>query len=623
VSDDNPGPADAPRDPRPALLVLQIGPPEPADAATAIYRTLQPCRALGELPDVAVISGSVLSPELYYPGAGGDLLSAADVLVIRDVADADLLPVLALRRREGRLTIFEPGSRLLPGPLTDAGDLAHRGLAPQLARLADGLQVPGWGLEAQLDGINPRRARFVSQLWEAPSPARARGAGRELTIGWMGTAAERQDLAAALPALINVLQRHPEARLALLSDAELGDLLAPLPRDRVSVTRAESFSDTQHFLDTLDVGIVPLAAGEPDRFLSDVRALEYAERGVLAICADAEPFRELIRPGQTGFLFRDTGELETALERTLADPQLREELVGQALQAAGERLERPQSAHRLGFYLSLAAQRGIRWPQKTGPSAAAWLEAAGPALRFPGSHYAALGSGEVEQLLIEGVRRRAAGDPAEACRVFVEAERAAPTSHLPPLQLGATEPDTAVAIAALARAELCRPSSCQAAYLRGLRELDRGDEGAAMAAFERARSLAPTYGAPQERLGALEERLGKGQEAARLYEEAALQNPSFVLPIARLALQAQARGELGRAAALLERALAADPTLGLTHFLLARAYLESGRLHQARAHLDRAGTSETAAWRTQVPRDIALSGPEAVREALARAENRG
>jgi glycosyltransferase involved in cell wall biosynthesis len=613
----------APREPRPALLVLQIGPPEPADAATEIYRTVQPCRALGELPEVAVISGSVLSPELYRPGESGDLLSAADVLVIRDAADADLLPIVALRRREGRLTVFEPGSRLLPGA-EPGGDLASRGLAAQLARLADGLQLPGWGLDAQLDGINARHTLLSSQLWDAPPAApRVHEADGPITIGWIGTAAERDDLAVALPALAGVLERHPETRLALLGEPELADLLAPLPRERVSLARGGSLSDRHRFLDQLDIGLVPLRAGEPDRFLSDVRALEFAARGVLAICADAEPFRELIRPGLTGFLFRDAGELETVLERTLAEPELRAAVVGRALRAAGERLERQQSAHRLGFYLSLAAQRGIRWSPRSAPSEVSWLDAAGHALRFPGSRYAALGSGEVEQLLVQGTRRRTAGEPAEACRLFAEAERAAPLSHLPPLLLGATEPDPGAAIAALARAEQRRPTSCRAAYQRGLRELERGDEATATAAFERARAIAPTFGAPQERLGSLAEGHGRLPEAARLYEEAALQNPSFALPIARLALLAQARGELGRAVALLQRALAADPALGLTHFLLARVYLESGRLHQARAHLERAGRDGAAHWRAQVPRDIALPGPAAVMEALARAENRG
>jgi tetratricopeptide (TPR) repeat protein/glycosyltransferase involved in cell wall biosynthesis len=610
---------------RPALLVLQVGPPEPTDAATAIYRTVQPCRALGELADVAVISGSVLSPELYQRGAGGDLLMAADVLVIRDVADADLLPVLALRRREGRLTVFEPGQRLLPGPPGEIdGDLATRGLGPQLGRLADGLQLAGAGLEAQLDGINPRRALLPSQLWDAPPAAPRPREGTQVTIGWVGTAAERDDLATVVPALAGVLERHPEVRLALLGDPGLDGPLAQLPRDRVSLERADSLADAQRFLERLDIGIVPLAP-EPDRFVSDVRALEFAAHSVLAICADAEPFRDLIQPGHTGFLFRDAAELETLLDRTLADPQLRAGVVTRALRAAGERLERRQSAHRLGFYLSLAAQRGTRWSPKGANAGASWLEAAGPALRFAGSRYAALGSGPVERLLVEGARRRAAGDRAEACRLFAEAERAAPTSHLPPLQLGITEPDPSAAIAALARAEGRRPTSCQAAYQRGLRELERGDQAAAAADFERARSIAPTFGAPQERLGALAEKDGRLPEAARLYEEAALQNPSFALPVVRLALLAQGRRELGRAAALLERALAADPALGLTHFLLARVSLESGRLHQARAQLERSGADATGGWRAQLPPDLetALPAAEAVREALARAENRG
>src|SRR5206468_3560498 len=67
---------------RPALLILHVDAPGAADA---VYRTVQPCRALGELPEIAVISGSILSPELYRAAPGGapgvDLLSAADILV--------------------------------------------------------------------------------------------------------------------------------------------------------------------------------------------------------------------------------------------------------------------------------------------------------------------------------------------------------------------------------------------------------------------------------------------------------------------------------------------------------------------------------------------------------------
>lgn len=614
--------------PRPALLILHVGPPEPADAATTVYRTVQPCRALGELPEVAVISGSVLSPELYRPipeAQGRDLLTAADVLVIRDVGDPDLLPLLAARRREGRLTVFEPGDRLLAAPGAEPlSDLAARSVAPQLARLADGVQVAGSGLEEQLDALNPRRACFPSQLWEiaAPAPRPARAAG-ELVIGWMGGAAEREDLAAALPTLAGVLERHPEARVALFTDPALAEVAAGLPAGRVDLQPAGSLADAQRFLGQLDIGFIPVAAGR-DRLRSDVRALEYAARGVCIVCADVDPFRDLVRAGQTGFLFRDAGELETALERALADAELRGEVAAGAARAAAERIERQHAADRLGFYLGLAAQRGLRWPPRGGQPAAVWLTAAGPALRFPRSRYAALGSGEVERLLVEGTRRQAAGDSAEAARLFGEAERLAPESHLPPLLLGSALADPGIAADVLARAEARRPTSCRAPYERGLRELARGDRAAAAAAFDKARAAAPVFGAPQERLGQLAEADGRAADAGRLYEDAALHNPSFALPVARLAVTAQRRGELPRAVALLERALAADPELPLTHFLLGRAYLELGRLHQARAHLERAAAGQASGWLAPLPAGFAeLGDPAAALSALASAENRG
>ena len=151
-----------------------------------------------------------------------------------------------------------------------------------------------------------------------------------------------------------------------------------------------------------------------------------------------------------------------------------------------------------------------------------------------------------------------------------------------------TATDDAIALSALERAEERYPLSCQAPYLRGVRLLGRGDQAGATAAFERARAIAPGFGAPQERLGTLAEAAGRTAEAAHYYEEAALQNGAFALPIARLAAIARRDGRLDKAVALLERSLGDDPGLGLTNFLVGRAYVELKRFHQARVHLQRA-----------------------------------
>jgi len=587
---------------RAPLLVVQIGPPEPLDRAPAVYRTIQPCRALGEIQDVTVVSGSIHSPALFRApgpaGAGsgeGGLLFDADVLVIRDVADPDLLPVIAERRRNGRLTIYEIGHHVFAPSVADGAaatgeDLVARSLPPQLARQADGLQLATAALDSQFAAFNPRRAIFPSQLWDPPAAPAARAADR-LVIGWAGTGAEAADLALALPALAGVLDRHPEVRVAIMGEPALAGALASLPAARTSFIPAGSFEREQRFLQELDIGIAPLAPTDYNRCRDDVRFLEYAANGVLAVCADLEPYRDLVRPGNTGFLFRDTAELETVLERALAEPELRAAIPGRAARAVADRLERPHAAHRLGFYLSVAAQMGIRTGGVEGRAAFPPPALTDPTLGarlYPSSRYLALGGGKLERLLGEGWARRAAGERAEACRAFEEAEQMSPQSHLPPLLIGMTAADDALAVAALERAEARNPLSCQAAYLRGVRLLDRGEEAAAVAAFERARAIAPAFGAPQERLGALAEAAGHPAEAARFYEEAALQNGAFALPIARLAAMARRDGRLDKAVALLERSLGDDPDLGLTNFLVGRAYVELKRFHQARVHLRRA-----------------------------------
>src|SRR6185437_3339149 len=464
---------------RPPLLIVQIGPPEPLDRAPAAYRTIQPCRALGELPDLTVVSGSILSPALFgAPGRGASeeategakpsLLLDADVLVVREVADPDLLPIIAARRRNGRLTIYEIGSHLFAhppaavegAPAVDA-DLVARSLPPQLARQADGLQLATRALEAEFAGLNPRRAVFESQLWEPAATTAAARAPDRLVIGWAGTRSERGDLALALPALAGVLDRHPEVRVAVMGDPELQGALAPLPAARTAFIPAGSFERAQRFLDEIDIGIAPLCPTAFNRCRDDVRFLEYASHGVLAICADLEPYRDVVRPGQTGFLFRDPAELETVLERVLAEKELRAAIPGRAARTIADRLERPRATNRLGFYLSVAAQMGIRLghggdarapfpaPELTEPSVAGRL--------YPGAHYLALGASKVERLLGEGWSRRAAGETAVACRAFDEAERMLPDSHLPPLLLGMTAEDEGVALAALVRAEARNP----------------------------------------------------------------------------------------------------------------------------------------------------------------------
>ncbi len=560
------------------------------------------------------------------------MLASADVLVIGDVPDPDLLPIVAARRRQRRLTIYEITSHLFanaPGGGRDgaadpakAADLVGRSLGPMLARQADAIQFSSAALEVEFAALGQRRAVFPSQLWDAPPPLPLRRLDR-VVIGWGGSRAHRDDLLAVIPALAGILERHPEVRVAVMGDAAVRSALAALPGERVSFSPWDTLEAYYQFLEHIDIGIAPLAASSYNRTRSDVRFIEYAAHGVLAVCADLEPYREAVRPGQTGYLYRDVAELETVLERALAEGEVRAAIPARAARyVSTERLERRHAAARLAFYLEAAAQVGIELQAHAGARFPPAIDEGrdGPR-RFPDSNYLALGAGKVEKLLGEGLQHRRAGALDQARRCFSGAARLAPQSHLPQLLLGTVEAPAA-AIEALLRAEVLNPSSCQAPYLRGQRLLETGDRTGAAAAFERARAIAPSFAAPQERLGALAEAAGRIDEACRLYEEAALHNGTFALPIARLAAIAQREGKIDKAVGLLERSLGDDPDLSLTNFLIGRAFVELKRYHQARVHLLRAveGAEDRAAVLTELAKaEIGLGNVQAARDSLEQA----
>jgi tetratricopeptide (TPR) repeat protein len=612
--------------PRSTLLVVHVTSALDPGGRELVTRTERPCRALGELEHVAVLSGSLLSPALLDSG----LLDEADVLVLADAADPDLLPVLDARRRRQRLTVYEIGTHLFAQPrgartAARARDLLTRGMPLHLARHADCVQLSTTALGARFGFLNARRAVFPSQLWDAPTapPPRAHAPGR-VVIGWGGGIAHEADLRAITPALRGILDRHPEVDVALMGEASLRDVMDGLPPERLAISPSGPAEAYGHFLSGLDIGLAPLLPTDFNRCRDDARYLEYAAHGVLSVCADLEPYRAAVRPGHTGFLFRDAAELETVLERALADPALRAATTETAAREVGEtRLQRRHIGDRLAFYLATATQLGLPVTPRAAPDPLARL---GETPAFSGSRYVALGAGVTETLLRAGLEERRAGRLAEARRCFTEARRASSRAYMPELLLGETEEDPNLSIEALERATELNPRSCLAPYLLGVRLGYAGVADEAAAALQRARAIAPSFGAPQERLGELAEAAGRIEEACQLYEEAALQNSAFALPVARLANIALAEGRVDKAVGLLEQSLEGDPDLWLTNFVAGRAYLEQRRFHQARLHLQRAldeAEDRPAVLAALAKAEIGVGDLDAARGALEEARRSG
>ncbi len=603
------------------MLILHLESPNRGQQGDHVYRTRQPCRALGELEGVTVVSGSLLTPAAHA------LIDDAEVLVLCDVVDADFLPIIEARRRRRRLTVYEINDHFLaPQPWNPtaylAANLISRSLSSQLARQADCLQMTVEALAKRFGHLNARRAVFANQLWDPPAPARTATANGSVRIGWGGSLGHREDIKWVIPVLRGTLLRHPEVTLAIMGDSSLRDLFAWVPPRQFEFTFGGSIDAYRAFVGGLDVALGPLLPTEFNRCRSDVKFLEYTAGGALAICSALEPYTSTIRDGENGFLFRDLGELDAAIERALARPDERAAIVQRAAQelAAG-RLEREHARDRLGFYLSMVAslafERGGRNPTPVEGA----LAAPQPGARtFEGSRYLAFGEGEVERLLYEGLVLQQAGSTDEARRRFTEATRLAPDFYLAHMFLAGVDPDDARALRELRRAEELSPRSCNVAFQIGAHLNARGDLAGAAAAFERCRQIAPSLGAAQCRLGEMAEAAGRLEEACALYEDAALRNSSFALPVARLALIAIGNQQFEKAVSLLERSLQHDAELWLTNMLIGRGYVELKHFRQARLHLLRAldTTPERAPVLAQLAKaEIGLGNVEAARSALA------
>jgi tetratricopeptide (TPR) repeat protein len=519
------------------------------------------------------------------------LLLRADVLVVGDQVDPDLLPISDTRRRARRLSVYEINHHHLfppPGIETPQTDLVRRSLSPQLARQSDCLQFPTEELDRRFHLVNQRRAVFASQRWSPTSETPREPPGPRVRIGWSGALGHLEDLRSIVPALLRVAARHPQVDLAILGHEKLRALFDALPPERFFFTPESSVEANDAFIGGLTIGVSPLLPTTFNRCRSDSKFLEYAAHRVLAVCADLEP-HAVVRERQLGPTFRTPEELEATLTKALATPEWAREYVERAARFVDEeRMERPHAPQRLGFYLETMANLGLA-PEST-------RDAAVPPLfnelhhtpAFAGSRYVSIEEDSVESRLALGLTAERQGERIEALRRYDEASARAPTFYLPWLLAALAEADPRAALDRLRRASDLAPRSCRTLYEMGVRLQALGDEDGARGAWERCRILAPAFGAAEARLAELADAHGHLEEACRRFEEAALQNSFLAWPVARLASIALEGGQLEKAAALLRPSLEHDGELWLTNFLIGRAYEEMRRFDEARIHLARA-----------------------------------
>ncbi len=84
-----------------ALLIVQVDSPQDETIGDFYYRTYAPGAGMARCEGVHVVNFT------YYHRLRHELMLDADVLVLNNICDADLLPVIRDRKTRNKLTVYE------------------------------------------------------------------------------------------------------------------------------------------------------------------------------------------------------------------------------------------------------------------------------------------------------------------------------------------------------------------------------------------------------------------------------------------------------------------------------------------------------------------------------------
>jgi glycosyltransferase involved in cell wall biosynthesis len=156
-----------------------------------------------------------------------------------------------------------------------------------------------------------------------------------VTLGWIGHSMNFRYLRDLAPALRRLAASRP-VRLLVVADQPFG--LEGLEVENRAWSEARETAD---LLD-MDIGLMPLADDEWTRGKCAFKAIQYMAAGVPPVASDVGANRQLVDPGQDGFLASTEQQWFDAMDRLAADADLRARLgrTARAKVEAGYSLQR-------------------------------------------------------------------------------------------------------------------------------------------------------------------------------------------------------------------------------------------------------------------------------------------
>ncbi len=345
-----------------SLLIAQVEPPQKTDGGDYFYRTHAPGIAMAQEGGVYVVNLT------NQHRRKAEIMTQADILILKNICDPDLLPLIRDRKKNGKLTVYEIAddlNALQPwNPVyffyKNKENLA---LINRLASYCDALQTTCHELKRLYGHLNDNCEVFPNQILYIPRKRPVKK-GTEVIIGWGGSHGHLEDMTEIADSLIEWINKQPNVSLHLMCSEPIWKLFDPLPEHKKKRTLPGSIDNYYNFLRGIDIGIAPLKDTAFNRSRSDVKFLEYAVSGVVPVMAYLEPYTNSVDVGKTGFLFKDTSHLITILNQLLEDTSLSRKIAKAARQYVIQgRLQIQHGRDRLDFYSNRLKQLGRYDPQ--------------------------------------------------------------------------------------------------------------------------------------------------------------------------------------------------------------------------------------------------------------------
>lgn len=340
------------------------------DTGDSFYRMRWPGMELaGVRPEWRVINLDAQAKERFTWGL------EADLLVVIQSSDLDLIPLIEERQKRGKKTLIEYNDNFYEPPAwSPVAEPWNSPIIWQAYELimnsGDALMVTGPGLEElfrvrteapvyQIENEFPRNLPPFELAYQTPSNV--------IRLGWAGSLGHMADILSIQPIFSQLLSEFAQLKISIMGNESIPESLH-LPAERFEFTPWGSMEQYVRFWAPVQIGIAPLLDTGYNRCRSDVKALEMAATATLPVLQNSLPYEKFIR--ETGVpAFQNHRELAEILRSLISDPSKLKESMAAAYNYVKNTRVASVRSERLNLYeqfLDDCPPSSFTWPVGTG-----------------------------------------------------------------------------------------------------------------------------------------------------------------------------------------------------------------------------------------------------------------